>query len=75
LKIIEPQISIKPITKNDWSNDIIELKAYFKNTMLLTIPIKINESAIITNVNNFIVTHLKTLKCNNGKATFEPYFV
>jgi hypothetical protein len=70
--IIEPLI-IKPPTKTDWNNDIMELEAYFKNTILPHGPIKLNHCSIITDVNNFIDTHLKTLKINNGKPTFEPY--
>jgi hypothetical protein len=70
---IEPQQPIKITTKTDWISEIIELEAYFKNTILPTGPIKLNQCSTITNVNNFIDTHLKTLKTNNGKATFEPY--
>jgi len=70
---IEPQQPIKITTKTDWINEIIELEAYFKNTLLPTGPIKLNQCSTITNVNNFIDTHLKTLKTNNGKPTFEPY--
>ena len=70
---IEPQQPIKPIIKTDWNNDIMELEAYFKNTALPTSQIKLNQCATISNVNNFIDTHLKTLKTNNGKPTFEPY--
>jgi hypothetical protein len=71
--IIEPPPTIKPKIKTDWSNDIMELEAYFKNTILPAGPIKLNQCAIITNINNFIDTHLKTLKTNNSKTTFEPY--
>jgi len=70
--IIEPLI-IKPPTKTDWINEIMELEAYFKNAILPHGPIKLNHCSIITDVNNFIDTHLKTLKINNGKPTFEPY--
>ncbi len=70
---IEPQQTIKPIIKTDWNNDIMELEAYFKNAILPHGPIKLNHCSIITDVNNFIDTHLKTLKINNGKPTFEPY--
>jgi hypothetical protein len=73
--IIEPPPTIKEITKIDWSNEIIELEAYFKNTKLPTEPIKINQCQTITNVNKFIDRHLKTLKTNNSKPTFEPYLI
>lgn len=71
--IIEPPPPIKPTPQTDWINEITELEAYFKNTILPTGPIKLNQCATITNVNNFINTHLKALKTNNGKPTFEPY--
>lgn len=70
---IEPQQPIKPIIKTDWNNDIMELEAYFETKTLPTVPIKLNQCTTITNVNNFINTHLKALKTNNGKPTFEPY--
>ena len=72
--IIEPPPPIIKLTpKTDWINEITELEAYFKNTTLPTGPIKLNQCATITNLNNFINTHLKALKTNNGKPTFEPY--
>lgn len=71
--IIEPPQPIKPINKTDWINEITELETYFENTILPIGPIKLNQCAIITNINNFINTHLETLKTNNGKPTFEPY--
>lgn len=71
--IIEPPPTVKPITKTDWNNDIMELEAYFETKTFSTVPIKLNQCTTITNVNNFIDTHLKTLKTNNSKTTFEPY--
>jgi len=71
-KTIEPPL-IKPPTKTDWNNEIMELEAYFENKTLPTVPIKLSQCQTITNVNLFIDTHLKALKSNNGKPTFEPY--
>jgi hypothetical protein len=71
--IIEPPPPIKEITKIDWSNEINELEAYFKNCIIPIGPIKINQCQSITNINKFIDRHLNTIKANNGKPTFEPY--
>jgi hypothetical protein len=72
-KVIETPPTFKETAKTDWSNEIIELEAYFKNTKLPTEPIKINQCQTITNINKFIDRHLITLKTNNGKTTFKPY--
>ena len=71
--VIETPPPFKETAKTDWSNEIIELEAYFKNTKLPTEPIKINQCQTITNVNKFIDRHLKALRTNNSKPTFEPY--
>jgi hypothetical protein len=71
--VIETPPPFKQTAKTDWSNEIIELEAYFKNTKLPTEPIKLNQCQTITNINKFIDRHLKALRTNNGKPTFEPY--
>jgi hypothetical protein len=71
--IIIEQPPIKPTPKTDWSNEIEELETFFKNLIMPTNTIKLNQCVTITNINNFIDTHLNTLRTNNGKPTFEPY--
>jgi hypothetical protein len=72
----EPVYSfIKPDqTKTEsWSNDIAELENYFVSIELPTQPIKLNRNSVITNISQFIDSHLQTVKANDGKERFRPY--
>jgi len=66
---------VKPIIKQsvDWADKIDELEQYFQSIILPDYPIKLNQAATITNVSNFIDSHLATVKTNNGNRTFLPY--
>lgn len=57
----------------DWSNDIEELKQFFKEIPLPDQPIKINQTYSVKNVALFLDTHFATVEKNNGNTTFTPY--
>jgi hypothetical protein len=82
LPIIEPK-SIMPRNQEgqpimeqieDWDYKIDELEQYFNSINLENQSIKLNQSETILNAQNFITSHLTTLKRNNGKKSFLPYF-
>ncbi len=58
----------------NWSNDIAELENYFSSIELPTQPVKLNRCSTITDCSLFIKNHFATVKANNGKLVFMPYF-
>ena len=59
--------------KEDWSEEIAEVEAFFTSTTLLNIPIKLNEATTILDLKRFIENHLGIVKANEGKIRFKPY--
>jgi hypothetical protein len=57
----------------DWSETIKELESYFLNAQNLNSPIELNKGAKIISVPQFIESHLRIVKYNNGKKVFIPY--
>ncbi len=57
----------------DWSEEVEELKTYFKNTNLPKGPISISQGEKIINVERFLESHFATLKRMNGKKHFLPH--
>lgn len=57
----------------DWSNEVEELEAYFNSITLPTVPISISQGETINNVENFLNSHLATLKHMKGKRVFLPH--
>ena len=58
----------------NWSNEITEFETFFAGIELPTQPIKLNPYGTIINCSLFIESHLATVKANNGKRIFLPYF-
>jgi hypothetical protein len=76
----EPWEMITPPTEQpkkehpeDWSETIKELESYFLNAQNLNSPIELNKGAKIISVPQFIESHLRIVKYNNGKKIFIPY--
>ena len=72
---VAQQAGFKPFRKEFtplW--DITELEAQFKALQIKDQLIKIDRCGTITDVNNFIDSHIETVKHNNGNMTFAPYF-
>lgn len=57
---------------NRWNID--DLETFFKNKSLLNIPIKLDDSSKINNLQTFVDWNLYLVKENNGNPTFKPYF-
>ncbi|GAB2629956.1 hypothetical protein GCM10027035_25460 [Emticicia sediminis] len=77
---IKQPITVKLNESNDlkerglnWSKEVEELEAYFKNTPLPKVPISISQCEMIINVERFLESHFATLKRMNGKQHFLPY--
>jgi hypothetical protein len=60
--------------KENWSNEIAEMEAFFLTATLPDEPIFLNDSMTITDCPGFIQSHLATVKANNGNKTFLPFF-
>jgi len=59
--------------KEDWSEEIAEVEAFFSTVPLPKIPIKLNEATTILDCKRFIENHLGNVKANEGKIRFKPY--
>ncbi len=57
----------------DWQRDIDEMAAYFSGISLPPHPVKLYPHETILNVQNFVDSHMATVKANRGKVTFLPY--
>lgn len=63
---IKPQPAIQP----HWEKDIAELETFFAGITLPTEPIRLTAGETITNLPQFIDSHLNTIRANNGNPTF-----
>ena len=61
------------IKSQNWDNEITELEEFFKNKSFYHIPLLLNPFSKITNIPQFIESHLIVVKLNNGKPVFSPY--
>jgi hypothetical protein len=52
----------------DWDDDIVALENYFSG-----IELKLYEWSTIVDCSLFVISHLATVKTNNGKRTYLPY--
>jgi hypothetical protein len=69
-----PKFEIPKIGQPEsWEQDIIELRNYFAEVTLKTLPIKLNPSSTVTNCSLFLESHFTIVKANSGKQTFLPY--
>ncbi|CAM1346919.1 DUF6965 family protein [Tenacibaculum insulae] len=59
----------------NWNEQIEELEAFFNNINLPKINFFLNQATKITNVTQFLQSHLATIKANNGNSTYLPYLV
>ena len=59
--------------KEDWSEQIVEVEAFFSTVPLPKIPIKLNEATTILDCRRFVENHLGNVKANEGKIRFKPY--
>ena len=66
-------ITKQPEEVRCWDKEIQELEQYFDNTTLPNDPVRLNQSALITNVSKFIDSHFTTVKANNGNNRYLPY--
>lgn len=51
----------------------VALEYFFKNSTLLNVEVKLNQSAVISNPKQFIKSHLEIIKANNGNLIYLPY--
>ena len=51
-----------------------EIILHFENYDFETDKIKLNECSTITNLKNFVDSHISILKSNSGNKRFLPYF-
>jgi len=67
-----PKAYVKPQPEKQqhWQQDIDELETYFAGIALPTEPIRLTAGVTITDLPQFIDSHLNTLKANNGNPTF-----
>jgi hypothetical protein len=65
----------RPQPKQNWTFEISELETYFAAVELPSQPVRLNQCSIITNVPQFIESHLSTLKANNGRSVYLPYLI
>ncbi len=56
-----------------WDKDIQELDAYFKKAAIPTEPLKLNQYSTKNHCALYIISHITTVKANNGKITYLPY--
>jgi hypothetical protein len=56
-----------------WLNELAELETFFTTATIPT-DFKLNQSTTIIDPKKFIKSHAATLRHNNGKRAFEPYF-
>ena len=63
----EPQP--KAVIKRNWDKDISELE----KITLPDMPMQLNEYTRITDVKQFLPSHLYTIKANNGNIQYKPY--
>jgi hypothetical protein len=66
-------ITPDPIPAVTWQADISELEAYFSGITTPAHPLTLNDHSTITNLSQFIESHLQTVKANDGKECFRPY--
>jgi hypothetical protein len=59
--------------KEDWSNTINDLQAFFDAVKITASPYILDQSTVLTDVRKFVETHLSTVKGNNGNSSFLPY--
>jgi hypothetical protein len=74
--ICAPSLSkhdFRPQPKQNWTFEISELETYFAAVELPSQPVRLNQCSIITNVPQFIESHLSTVKANNGRSIYLPY--
>ncbi len=64
--------AIKKEVKEDWSEEIEELKKYFDTANLPPDPIRLNQCTVINNSKKFIECSLIRAMANNGNAWFRP---
>lgn len=63
----------KPHRTQDWQKEISVLEDYFKDAILPTGPIKLDQCSTILNAEKFIESHLATLITNNGNFHYLPF--
>jgi hypothetical protein len=66
-------ITPDPIPAVTWQADINELEQYFSGITTPAHPLTLNDHSTITNLSQFIESHLQTVKANDGKECFRPY--
>lgn len=59
---------------SSWDHDITELESFFKNSTLPEHELRLNSYSTITNVPNFIKSHLSIVKAQSGNPGYKPYF-
>ena len=64
---------IKKEQPETWDKEIKGLVQYFETSTLPPQPVKLNQCTTVTDVQQFISSHLAIVQANNGKRTFLPY--
>ena len=59
--------------KEDWSEQLAEIEAFFSSIKLPKEPIKLCDGTTILDCKRFIENHLGIVKANEGKTRFKPY--
>ena len=67
-----PLLDIPDPKREYW--DIEELEKFFSIADLPSAPVKLNVCSTIIDVKGFLESHFETVKFNNGKPTFRPYY-
>tara|TARA_R110002096_G_scaffold282779_1_gene476727 strand:- start:3614 stop:4993 length:1380 start_codon:yes stop_codon:yes gene_type:complete len=60
---------------DNWNDQIEELESFFNKIDLSENNCFLNQATKITNVTQFLQSHLATVKANNGNSTYLPYLV
>lgn len=77
IESIEPSYCFRKAGKlkpENWQLDISELEKFFNTVPLPIQPVKLNQCTNIIDISKFINSHLATVKANNGKRVYLPYF-
>ncbi|MBA7516158.1 hypothetical protein ES705_08203 [subsurface metagenome] len=56
-----------------WEQNIAELERFFKTVTLPGNPVRLNGCEVITDIKEFVNSHLAIVKAQNGNPTYKPY--
>ncbi|WP_417860449.1 DUF6965 family protein [Winogradskyella sediminis] len=71
----EETFILQEVQSINWNEQIEELESFFNKIDVSENNCFLNEATKITNVTQFVQSHLATVKANNGNSTYLPYLV